>query len=313
MILDLFKKYRDKIISDNQKRGCGRRIVATIEQNDTNNKKDENAECSKINLRKEDVDRKKDSYVKLTRGKDYIINIVSDIIDIEVKSTEGEDVKAYIENIEKLKNKDDFKFKVSENNGIISIVLKSRKNNGINCYVVQSSNIAKLVVLLPSIVEYSDLTITSTVSDVNVENISLKNGVEVSISTGDIELKEIKTKNIDMKTSSGDILLKSIECEDSITNSSSGNIEIVYSTMNYIGAKTMSGDVKVKEVCGEDLKLKSMSGDIKVNSIECKKVDLSTMNGDIFLNNKAKLNYEIERLKVNTMSGDKKVIANYSY
>ena len=87
----------------------------------------------------------------------------------------------------------------------------------------------------------------------------------------------------------------------------------MYSTMNYIGAKTMSGDVKVKEVCGEDLKLKSMSGDIKVNSIECKKVDLSTMNGDIFLNNKAKLNYEIERLKVNTMSGDKKVIANYSY
>lgn len=335
MIVDLFKNYRSKIMMDDKKKRCGRELVSTIGDNS------ENVECSKINLGKVGVNKEESSSIKLTKGKEYIVNLSSDVIDIDVKMTEGEDVKAYIENIEKLKNKDDFKLKLSENNGIISVILKSAKSSGVvsnfnivrngnkisvgngniviqngrlnNCDIIESSNIAKLVVLLPSNVKYSDLTITSIAGNVDIENILVKNDIEVSSTSGDICLKDAKSKNIDVKSTSGDILLKSIKCEDSVVNSSSGDIEIVSSTIDYIGAKAMSGDIKVTEVTGEDLKLNSMSGDINVKSIECEKVDLSTMSGDIFLNNKTKLNYEIKRLKVNTMSGDKEVIANYAY
>ena len=335
MIVDLFKNYKNKIMMDDKKKRCGRELVSTIGDNS------ENVECSKINLGKVGVNKEESSHIKLTKGKEYIVNISSDVIDIDVKSTEGKEIKAYIENIEKLKNKDDFKLKLSDNNGIISVILKSEKSSGVvsnfsivrnenkisvgngniviqngrvnNCDIIQSSNIAKLVVLLPSNVKYSDLTITSIVGNVDIENISVKNDIEVSSTSGEICLKDAKSKNIDVKSTSGDILMRILECEYASVSSSSGDVEISSSRIEYLNGKTMSGDIKVYKDFGKEIKLNTMSGDIDTESVECENVDLSTMSGDICLNNKARLNYEIKRLKVNTMSGDKNVIANYVY
>lgn len=341
MIINFFENFRSKVMMNDMKKRDGEQLEKNINTSNINKNNDESVKHNKINLGKDDVNEEKESRVKLKKGAEYIVNIKTDVIDVDVKNTEGEEVKVYIENIEKLKNKDDFKLKLSENSGIISVILKSEKSSGMvgnfnmirngskisigngniviqngrvsNCDIIESSDIAKLVILLPLNVKYSDLTITSVVGTIDIENISVKNDIEVSSTSGEICLKDVKSRNIDVRSTSGDVLMRILECEYASANSSSGDIEIASSRIECLNSKTMSGDIKVYKDFGKEIKLNTMSGDVDVESVECENVDLSTMSGDICLNNKARLDYEIKRLKVNTMSGDKKVIANYAY
>ena len=130
--------------------------------------------------------------------------------------------------------------------------------------------------------EYTSLLINGDTCDIRVPEDFSFGSVDISLSTGDVDLRSSVSGAVKIKTSTGDIRLE---------NLSVGSLDVSVST----------GDVTVSDViCENDLAIRVSTGDAYLTRLTCKNVISTGTTGDISLNNVI----VTERLSVERSTGD---------
>ncbi|WP_020154182.1 DUF4097 family beta strand repeat-containing protein [Caldibacillus debilis] len=114
----------------------------------------------------------------------------------------------------------------------------------------------------------------------------------VSSLSGDIKIKDINCRTIDIHTKSGTIDMSGIVAKnDLLLKTSSGNIVIDKSIAGNSKMKTSSGDMMISNVNTQTLHVESGSGDIDINSEKIKNsINIQTDSGNIYLISQEKPN-----------------------
>lgn len=135
----------------------------------------------------------------------------------------------------------------------------------------------KITVYLPK-AEYAALSISESTGDIEIPKEFKFEGVDISLSTGDVDFFASASKMIGIKTSTGDIRVEDV---------SAGMLDLSVST----------GEITVSNVvCKGNVKLNVSTGKTNLTDIECKNVISNGNTGEIFLNNViAEETFSIER------------------
>ncbi|WP_170138774.1 DUF4097 family beta strand repeat-containing protein [Oceanobacillus chungangensis] len=121
-----------------------------------------------------------------------------------------------------------------------------------------------------------------------------------SASSGDIVVKNLHGKSLEMETSSGEIELEKIIVEKASLRANSGDIAADYLMAEETSVKTSSGEIDVRSFTG-NVKAESSSGDVKFSAVGEAAYDIETSSGDITVGfSLVQLNAAIE---ANTKSG----------
>lgn len=124
----------------------------------------------------------------------------------------------------------------------------------------------KITVYLPK-AEYTSLFINGSTGDIEIPKNFKFEGVDISLSTGDVNFFVSASKLIKIKASTGNICVE---------NTSAGTLDLSAST----GRITVSN-----VICGGDANINVSTGRTNLNNIECKNLTSSGDTGDISLNN----------------------------
>ena len=124
----------------------------------------------------------------------------------------------------------------------------------------------KITVYLPK-AEYASLFIKESTGDIEIPKNFKFEGVDISLSTGDVNFFASASKLIIIKTSTGNICVE---------NTSAGTLDLSAST----GRITVSN-----VICGGDANINVSTGRTNLNNIECKNLTSSGDTGNISLNN----------------------------
>ena len=124
----------------------------------------------------------------------------------------------------------------------------------------------KITVYLPK-AEYTSLFINGSTGDIEIPKNFKFEGVDISLSTGDVNFFASASKLIIIKTSTGNICVE---------NTSAGTLDLSAST----GRITVSN-----VICGGDVNINVSTGRTNLNNIECKNLTSSGDTGNISLNN----------------------------
>lgn len=287
----------------------------------------------KLSLDKKDFsneNNKKEFIINVENNKKYTLNIHSNVIDIDIKYVEGKEFKIYLDNYDKMKNKEKLTFEVDniKNNIDINLIYKGIdiSNNSINIAGRNGSinmcsskdkkcdnlNELKLNIIVPKLDNIlSDVFIKTISSDILVEEIKIEEQLKIKSTSGDINLRNNNVKNIELFTISGDIILNKSVCDKLNVKTTSGYISCDNLATEVANCNSINGDIDVCNCSGIEIDLKSTSGDISLSNIRYSDVNISTVSGDISLNNRMNLDYKIIKLKTKTTSGEENIIANY--
>lgn len=176
------------------------------------------------------------------------------------------------------------------------------------CYVYR-----KAILYLPP--QYSKkIEVVSLSGDVNINEYKTAN-IEVSTASGDVKVRG--SNDLDVNTVSGDIEVnnvvnfnfKSISGDVEVRNAynvigstTSGELNVI-ALNNYINFSTVSGDVDIKNATlNKNSKITTTSGDVDIDGINLIYVSTSTISGDVDVN-KSDRKSNVE-LHIKTTSGD---------
>ena len=149
----------------------------------------------------------------------------------------------------------------------------------------------------------------STSGYIEIENLQVKEDLEVDTVSGGITLDQIKVNLIDTHTTSGSIKLYEVVAEEIENATTSGDIE-VKGTCNYLKNNTTSGRLKIKlDEMSKEISASSVSGNVNLEIPENNGFELkySTVSGDL------KSEFELDeyiykdrnaKITVKTTSGD---------
>jgi len=127
----------------------------------------------------------------------------------------------------------------------------------------------------------------------------------IDLSSGDIEIDEIKADDIMIKTSSGEVEIEYAEADKFNFNSSSGSLEGNTILSNNSDLETSSGDSTIDFFYG-DLKARASSGNIEISCVEYKNESIyaSASSGNITLTFPDDSNFDLD---LDTSSGNTEV------
>lgn len=141
----------------------------------------------------------------------------------------------------------------------------------------------KITVSLPQ-AEYAALSIINSTGNINMPKGFQFEGVNISLSTGNVDFSASASERIKIKTSTGNIRVE---------NGSAGALDLAAST----------GRITVSDVaCQANASFNVSTGNIKLNNITCKNLTSEADTGDILLTNVI----ASEKLSIDTDTGDVK-------
>lgn len=147
-----------------------------------------------------------------------------------------------------------------------TLVIKTINEKSWYDYIGINFGSPKIAVYLPK-AEYTSLFINESTGDIEIPKDFKFEGVDASLSTGDVKFLASASDFIKIKTSTGNICVE---------NASAGALNLSVST----GGITVSN-----VICAGDVNVNVSTGKTNLNDIECKNLTSSGDTGDIFLNN----------------------------
>ena len=123
----------------------------------------------------------------------------------------------------------------------------------------------KITVYLPK-GEYGEFSIKNETGDAKIPADYTFESIEISQSTGNLEISASVTNGVKIKTSTGDISLK---------NATVGGLDLAVST-GHVSAENI--------ICSGDVSVKGSTGKIRFNNLKCKNFTSVSSTGDLCLN-----------------------------
>ncbi|MDF2985985.1 MAG: rane protein-like protein [Eubacterium sp.] len=222
-----------------------------------------------IGVTPNDIDIQKSSSLKGIQS----LDISDTFASIQFIKSEGEEIKvhlhgavrstgAFAPGLEMSKNGSRLSFKMNKSPGSLSI---------------NASNLVMDVYLPESFT--GEVQLTTTSGDIDVNGYNFKD-INCHTTSGDIKLQKGKNiKSVNCETVSGDIALSELASNKVSVETSSGNIQLATISAE-LNLNTVSGDVTISEVISDKLSVETSSGNIHLNTISAE-MNLNSVSGDI--------------------------------
>lgn len=127
---------------------------------------------------------------------------------------------------------------------------------------------------------------------------------EIAVTTlsGYVTIQDVNAETVNVSASSGDLYMKNIKAPDSImATSSSGDMDLVNVTAKQIELGANSGDIEMQDITAESLRMSTSSGGIDLENCDAEGFDITTSSGDVDMEITAGRTY---RFETKTNSGD---------
>lgn len=273
------------------------------------------------------------SYEQLYRE----VVIDGQLADVEVRCSQDDQLRIDYENRGSKSQKLRYHFYQYEENGVFYAGVKERKGTDF-CGDIGSESIWDM---------FSHLASRSG-GDIDLR-IEIPAGIPVvklHTSSGDLDIREIQTQELEAQCASGDLQIEDVVCKKLYGKTQSGDMEVSGVAMNIqedteielctssgemevrrvsaarMRMQTTSGDLSARELETEQLKVQTASGEQELENTVCKKAALRSGSGDIDLHNirgkeltaeagsgEVNLQADMESYEVRTGSGDIAVTA----
>ena len=158
------------------------------------------------------------------------------------------------------------------------------------------SQSSKLTLLLP--VDVANLDISVTSGDIEITGITLEN-LNINNTSGDISLRSLNTSYTIVKSTSGDIDAVSVNGENISIETTSGDLDVDGIQAETLELHSISGDVSIRNVVSDDFRTSSTSGDVEVSGV-LRSSFISSVSGDIDV----VIEEDLEHSEISTTSGD---------
>ncbi len=131
--------------------------------------------------------------------------------------------------------------------------------------------------------EYNSLFIDEDTGDIEIsDNFKFQN-IDISTSTGDIDLKGVEAKDIDLSVSTGYIFGEKISCEETLKISvSTGKTELKDIVCKNLSTQGSTGDIRLENVLvAEKITAERSTGDIVFERCDAAELYVTTDTGDV--------------------------------
>lgn len=140
----------------------------------------------------------------------------------------------------------------------------------------------KITVYLPK-KEYSDLSVKLSTGDVDIRSDLTIESIELSATTGDVLIENVKCKALTSTGTTGNIEMKNVIADKKLSiERTTGDVELERCDGGEIFIETTTGDVEGSLLSGKMFSISSTTGDIKVpKSTSGGKCEIKVTTGDI--------------------------------
>ncbi|MDD4596208.1 MAG: DUF4097 family beta strand repeat-containing protein [Candidatus Izemoplasmatales bacterium] len=181
------------------------------------------------------------------------------------------------------------------------LVFKRRSNFTNNFFSFRSRDM-HFIVVFPQKIEIGEFKHNSVSGDIDIKSITSK-AIEVSSTSGDLSVTKIVAQTGKMSLVSGDLHLDHCIIERLSINTVSGDMNVNNLVVNdEFRIDGVSGDVKINNSITKMTAFKTVSGDLDGTEFYPESIALSSVSGDINICNQDQ-SKAIRVLKSNTLSG----------
>ncbi len=147
---------------------------------------------------------------------------------------------------------------------------------------VYQKNVYDVYIYVPAAI--SDIQISTSSGDVDISGVQMR-GVRVDTSSGDVHVSEIQGEELRLKTSSGDIYVGETVLTDTLYfDVSFGDVDLnQVKTDGYVRGESVSGNVGARELTTNMLRFISASGNFAMERGAFEKAEIRTSSGDVAL------------------------------
>ncbi len=139
----------------------------------------------------------------------------------------------------------------------------------------------KITVYMPQS-EYDLLTVRESTGDVEIPKDFTFGGIDVSVSTGDINCFASAKDAININTSTGDIYAKDFSAKQVNISVSTGRTKLQNIECDNLSSSGSTGDIILKDViCKEKMTISRSTGDVKLLSSDSSELFIKTDTGDV--------------------------------
>ncbi|MDE5951329.1 MAG: DUF4097 family beta strand repeat-containing protein, partial [Acetatifactor sp.] len=101
--------------------------------------------------------------------------------------------------------------------------------------------------------------------------------IRVYTSSGDLDIREIQTQELEARCASGDLRIEDVACKKLNGKTQSGDMEVSGVTMNVredteIELSTTSGDMEIRRLAAARIRMHTSSGDLSVKELEAEQL-----------------------------------------
>lgn len=214
--------------------------------------------------------------------------------DIYIKPTTHKSVSVSIENA------DDIKDYVVEFNDQTLNITRKKQNKMFSFFSTKAKN-TKIYIDIPNEALIKSLIGKHTNGDMVLKQLNTKH-INLNLVNGDIDMQEVVAEGVKFHIVNGDIELIDIKSNTLYASLVSGDLEIKKSVIDGdLEIRTVSGDIELEEVTCDMFEADSVSGDIDGKEFYPKMIRFKSISGDLNIKNKEKK--EIKIIKKSTLSG----------
>ena len=165
-------------------------------------------------------------------------------------------------------------------------------------------------VYLPDGKEYGDISVRFSTGDIENGTKLVSDSMTVFTTTGDIELRDLESKTLDIGANTGDIKLENIKADTIKTTLTTGDTTIRNAETGKADFGTVTGEINLSSFGKGDLSIKYTTGSVDLKDVEAKTAIISGTTGDIELDG-FKADDCVIDLTTGCVSGS--VIGDYQY
>lgn len=163
-----------------------------------------------------------------------------------------------------------------------TLTIKLMDDRSIYDFIRLNFSSPKIIVYLPK-AEYQKILINGDTSDVEIHDDFMFKDVDISLSTGDINLKSIFAISLDISVSTGDVSVSGAACEGDITvGVSTGKVNLTNTRCKSVISKGDTGAIALNNViAAEKFDIKRSTGDVKFTNCDAAEIYVKTDTGDV--------------------------------
>ena len=131
--------------------------------------------------------------------------------------------------------------------------------------------------------QYGALKVSNSTGDVSLDGAFTFGNVNITASTGDIDIKNITAAKLDLTVSTGDVRVSTVTCEEGVSVSvSTGETALTDLTCKNLISTGSTGDVTLKNVIAtENFSIERSTGDISFDNSDAANITVKTSTGSV--------------------------------